>query len=220
MFIKEGSSFPPEEWRFWFNKWNEYFAWYSGDPNQLLKYYSTTVDEIYSQFELEKRLFWSRTEVEERNGVVHLPAAGDIASMSSDLLFAESPIIRYNEESAGGKRFHDIIQENNIESLLLEGAEISAAISGCFLKIDADPDILKLPIISIINPLQAFPLFWRGRLWEILFFRVVKENANTDEVWRLFENRKIVNGSLSIEYELYKGKSDRVGRIVDLESID
>jgi len=52
---------------------------------------------------------------------------------------------------------------------LLEGAEISSALSGCFLKLDIEPELVKIPILSIVTPMQCFPTFWRGRLWEVLF---------------------------------------------------
>ncbi|MEJ2296791.1 MAG: hypothetical protein P8Y23_18755, partial [Candidatus Lokiarchaeota archaeon] len=43
-----------------------------------------------------------------------------------------------------------------------------------------------VPLINVMNPKQFIPTFWRGRLWEILFFRVVKK-TDSGKVFRLFD---------------------------------
>lgn len=214
-FIKPGSSFPPKEWSYFFNKFKEWKAWYSGDPLELLNLYSTMLLEDGIN---ENSRFWARIEKEERAGVVHIPLAGDISAMSANLLFSETPRIRYDEGTKGGERIKQFIDDNGFFNILLEGAELAGAFGGCFLKIDTEPELLSSPLVSIITPLQAFPTFWRGRLWEVLFFRTVKE-TDGGSVWRLFENRRRSNGKLVIEYKLYKGTSDKVGYDVPLESI-
>ena len=213
-FLKSGSDFPPEEWSYWFDKYKEYAAWYSGDPNELLAYYTTQA------LNMENGPFWARTEAEERTGVVHLPAAGDIASTSGDLLFAEAPRLRYDQASESGKRITEFLKENGLNNLLLEGAELSAALGGCFLKLDIEPQLARIPLVSIVSPLQAFPTFWRGRLCEVLFFRTVKTQESGSVVWRLFENRSRENGGLKIEYKLYKGQHDKLGREYDFNAIE
>jgi A118 family predicted phage portal protein len=216
MFLKPNSKFPPEIFSFWSNKYQEWEVWYSGDPEILMNYYTIVAASI----ETAKDKFWARIEREERASIVHLPSAGDIASTSANLLFAEKPRFKYDENVKSGERIKNIIEENGFENLLLEGAEISAALSGCILKIDVEPGLIKLPIISIISPTQFFPTFWRGRLWEILFFRIVKESKTGSYIWRLFENRRREGDSLIIEYKLYKGTSDSVGSEVDFDSIE
>ncbi len=215
-FLKEGSKFPPEEWEYWYNKYYEYSAWYSGDPEELLNYYS----RYYYYADSMESKFWYKIQREERANIVHLPAAGDVAGVSANLLFSESPKFKYDETIAGGDRIKTFIKENGLLNVLLEGAEISAALSGCFLKLDVEPELVKIPIVSIITPTQCFPTFWRGRLWEILFYKVVKEENGGATVWRLFENRKRASGYLDIEYKLYRGTTDRIGREHELNSID
>lgn len=213
-FLKPTSSFPPYEWEYWYAKYREWSAWYSGDPESLLKFY--TVVAAGSETAQEK--FWARLENEERAGIVHMPAAGDIASTSGNLLFAENPRFKYQTENESGIRIKDIMSENGFDNILLEGAEIAAALSGCMLKIDIDPTVLKLPLISVLAPTQFFPSFWRGRLYEVLFFRVVKE-TETGTIFRLFENRRKEGNDLIIEYQLHKGTDTKVGEIIDLNSI-
>lgn len=217
-FLKEGSNFPPDELSFWFNKYNEYSAWYSGSTERLVEYYSCKTLNPFS----EKAIFWARLENEERENAIHMPLASDIASMSAKLLFSESPEFIYDNEVESGENIYDFIEENGFNNLLLEGAEIASAIGGCFLKLDIDLRISRLPILSIITPMQAIPSFLRGRLWECLFFREVKAERNKDIVYRLFENRKntIDGKDLIIEYRLYKGTSNKIGYVIDLNSIE
>lgn len=208
--------FPPEEWKYWMYKYNEYAAWYSGEPNNLLQFYIRSA--LFP--EVENGLFWARIEREERASIVHLPAAGDIASTSANLLFSETPEFQYDEKAGGGDRIKTFIKENGLTNMLLEGAEISAALSGCFLKLDVEPDLVRIPILSIVTPMQCFPTFWRGKLWEVLFFRVVRYEQGDSVVYRLFENRRRENNKLVIEYELYKGSQENVGKVIDINSID
>ena len=216
-FPTPGQFFPPNDFRGYYNKIVEWSAWYSGDPQQLLNLYSSS---LFFPPDSDRGRFWARIEADERAGCVHLPIAGDIASTSSNLLFSETPEFLYEKEGPGGDRIDDFIKENGLLSILLEAAEMSAAMSGVFLKLDIEPKLISLPIISVVTPLQAIPYFWRGRLWEVLFFRVVKEERNGEVKWRLFELRRREGSRLIIEYRLYKGSIDKVGREVSLDSIE
>jgi A118 family predicted phage portal protein len=215
-FPKEGTAWPPDDYRPWYNKITEWATWYSGDPQALLNLYSS--QQFFPDNDWGR--FWARIEAEERANAVHLPVAGDLASTSANLLFSEAPIINYDPKAAGGDRIEMFIKENGLLNTLLEAAETAAAMSGVFLKLDVDPELVKIPLLSIISPLQAIPYFKRGRLWEVLFFRTVKESESQSTIWRLFELRRRVEGKLSIEYKLFKGTSDRVGREVEMNSID
>ncbi len=215
-FPQPGSTFPPEDYRKWYNKIIEWSAWYSGDPQQLLDLYSSM---LYFP-NTDTGRFWARIEAEERAGCVHLPVAGDIATTSANLLFSETPIFDYNHDAPGGDRITNFMKENGFLNILLEAAEIAAAMSGVFLKLDIEPELVKVPIVTAITPLQAIPYFWRGWLWEVLFFRTVREELGGSVIFRLFELRRRENGKLVIEYKLYKGSNDRVGREIDLKAID
>jgi A118 family predicted phage portal protein len=219
MFFDARSKFPGNEHDFYFNKIQEWATWYSGDPNELIKFYAINALNIFDDVS-SPQSFWKRINEEssDRDGIVHLPAAGDIASTSSDLLFSESPRIKYDENNESGKRIKLFLENNGFNNILLEGAELSAALSGCILKLDIDPELEKIPLVSIIAPLQFFATFWRGRLWEVLFYRVVKTQDN-GVIYRLFENRKRVNRSLVIDYQLCKGTVDKVGQEVSPQSI-
>lgn len=211
-FLKENSLFPPVEWQYWMEKYNEWAVWYSGEPDILRDYYSKANINHFNE------MFWTKVGREGMAGAVHLPAAGDIATTSANLLFSESPKISFDEGSMAGERINEFMKENGFQNTLLEGAEISAAMSGCVLKLDIEPDLIGVPVVSIVTPSQFFPTFWRGRLWEVLFFRVLKEV--NDIVYRLFENRKREGRNCILEYKLYKGSRDKVGVEIPIDSIE
>lgn len=214
-FLQANDTLPPEEWFYWYQKYNEWAAWYSGDIEQLLSFYT----ELASGSETAQERFWARMENDERKGVVHMPIAGDIATTSADLLFSEPCRLKYDEKSKGGERIKEFIKKNMLNSKFLEASELGAALSGCMLKLDIEPQLEKIPLLNIITPLQFIPTFWRGRLWEVLFFRTIKQTNNGTN-WRLFENRKREGDSLLIEYQLRKGTDSQVGKEVDLKSLE
>lgn len=216
MFPAENEKFPFENWAFWMDKYDEWSSWYSGSNEELLKYYTNKMTELDST----DNLFYAKLEAEDRANVVHLPAASDIASMSSNLLFSEPPVITYSNENTK-EIIKSFIEENSINSFLLESSEIASALSGVFLKLNFEKRLTDLPILTMINPNTCFPIFLYGRLWEILIYREVRIEKEGTVIYRLFENRSRVNdgADLKIEYKLYKGTGTKVGKIVDLNSI-
>ena len=217
-FLIEGSKFPPENWEFWYDKYFEYSAWYSGDSSYLADFYSS---QLYNPVD-SNSIFWSRLELEERAMACNMPAAGDIAAVSANLLFSEIPDIKFDEKSIAGDRINTFFEDNGIFNFFLESAEIAAALSGCFLKIEYDNRFSEFPIVSTIIPQNAFPTFIRGRLWEVLFWREVRSEKGGSIIYRLFENRsRSLDGkNLLIQYKLYKGNDKSVGKEISIDSIE
>lgn len=212
-FPREKSEWPPKDWQFWYQKYYEWAAWYSGDPEELLRFYGSVFDNTY------QGRIWAKMEKAERSEIVHMPLAGDIAAMSAGLLFSEAPDIQYDPKNLGGDRITDFIKENGLLNMFLEGAEMAAALSGVFWKLNAEPDLVQIPVLTLLTPAQVLPEFWYGRLWAATSYRVVKSDPQSGKIWRLFEDRRRENGQLAIRYRLYEGRSDNVGRIVDFESV-
>jgi A118 family predicted phage portal protein len=213
MFLPEKSSFPPEQ--FFFNKFEEWGTWYSGESQYLVDYYTRKVATTMK----EDSLFWAKIEQEERVNAIHIPVAGDIAGMSANLLFSESPRIIINN-----MLYSDIInyfiKENGFDNLILEGAEIASAFGGVLLKLDIDSQLSDFPILSCLTPLQFLPTFKMGRLNSILMWRDVLIIEDKDIYYRLFEDRTRKGNNLNISFKLYKGNQYNVGFEIDLNSID
>jgi hypothetical protein len=215
-FNNKSNDFPPEEWKYFYKIFNELATWYAGDPDRLLNYYSVRHD-LFPDTKLG--YYWSMLEQEERKEAVHVPLAGDIAQMSANLLFSETPKTQFADKTEPGKRIDGFIHDSGFMNILLEGAELSAALSGLFLKLDYDSVLSEYPLLTIRNPANAFPTFQHGRLIAVTFHRVVKEDYS-GAAWRIFESRYIQNDKLHIEYKLFKGSSDKLGREVGIQSIN
>jgi A118 family predicted phage portal protein len=214
-FLQSREEIPPAGWSYWWAKYHEWAAWYSGDPEQLLDFYT----KMATGNDTAQERFWARQERNDRKGIVHMPIAGDIATTGADLLFSEPARLKYDEATRSGERIKEFIKKNMLNSKLLEAAELGGALSGCILKLDVESELEGIPLLNIITPTQFIPTFWRGRLWEILFFRTVRqEHEGTN--YRLFENRKREGKSLIIEYQLRKGTDSKVGEEIELNSID
>lgn len=205
---------PPENWRRVYEKYAEWAAWYSGDPNQIAAVHSAMV---YTPTPRGKH--WAKDVQEERRTMIHVPIAGDIATVSADLLFSEAPEIRIpeaHEERAGSdaiqaqERLDEIIHANGLHNRLLEAGESGAALGGVFLKVNWDREEFKYPILSIAQADNAVPEFRWGFLTAVTFWKEIEEDGDT--VWRLLERHEkgvILTG-------LYKGTRDTLGVRVPL----
>jgi A118 family predicted phage portal protein len=210
-----------------YSDYAEHSAWYSGDSNQLALFYGSLLappnyiagdffSENYYNSVAPRQKFWQKQVYEERRTILHVPVAGDIASMSANMLFAEAPKFNVSNEQTQD-RLNDIIQRANINDVLLQAAEIASAIGGVYLKINWDTDFVDYPILSIVQPDNAIPIFQWGILKEVTFYKIVREEEGKKEntVYRLLENHTIGK----IEYGLYRGSDDFLGMRVGLGSI-
>lgn len=207
---------PPEEWKKVFDVYAEHDAWYSGDPNRIAEVHSA---RIYTP--TPRGRFWASSVHEERRVMLHVPIAGDIASMSADLLFAEAPKFRIPEAhgmrassdaKAAQERLDQIINDSNMVDRLLEAAEVCAALGGVFIKPSWDKELADHPMLSVAHVDNAIPEFRFGMLTAVTFWTVIEEDDGV--VWRLLERHE--RGR--ILYGLYKGDRDTLGMRVSLDT--
>lgn len=200
---------PPESWRKVYNKYSEWAAWYSGDPEQLLNTYAGQVNP-----------FWSKDVREDRKTMLHVPTAGDIAGVSADLLLSEPPEIKIpeaHEENAESdakkaqKRLDEIIDEIDLYSRLLEGTETASAVGGFFVKVNWDPKFRPYPIVSVAHADNAIPTFRWGFLEEVIFHKII-DQGNYDKIIRHLE----IHRPGTIINELWLGTTYDLGKQVDL----
>lgn len=209
---------PPESWKAQYSEYTLHSAWYSGDPDRLANYYEM---QVYNPL-FPRSFFWARLNGEERRIFVHVPIAGDICKASADLLFSESPKIGISEADEITKdpaaikaqdRLVAILEANQVQNKLLEGAETCAGLGGVFLKANWDKEVADFPILSIAQADAALPEFRYGFLTACTFWRVIGEDGN--DVYRLLERHE--RGI--ILYGLYKGTVAYLGQRISLNSI-
>lgn len=218
---------PPDNWRKIYDKYAEWGAWYSGDPAELLDIYAgriaadngtyNTIGYNTGQESLHNSIgqFWAKDIQNERKTMIHVPTAGDIAGVSADLLLSEPPEIKISEahEEKADKeakktqeRLDVIIDEIDLYSRMLEGAETASPLGGFFAKVNWNPKFKPFPIISIAHADNAIPKFKWGFLTEVIFHKIV-DIGNSSQVLRHLEIHrpgKIIN-------QLWKGTSGKLG---------
>lgn len=209
---------PPKVWAPLQRDLDEASVWYAGDPEQLARFYTNTQSARPS----DKRFSWGRKHTEaEKPKMLHVPAAGDVAATSADLLFGESPALTIPEAheaksspeaKAAEDRLATLADLNGFSARLLEGAEVCAAIGGVYLRPVWDQDFADHPILDIVHGDRGVPEFRWGRLTAVTFWRVVHTEASM--VIRHLERHEpgvILHG-------LYVGTTDKLGTTVPLES--
>lgn len=153
-----------------------YIAAYSGERHEL----NATSD---------RGMFWARAG----KAKVHVPVAADIAATSADMLFSEEPqFMCYDEatednESDQQHRLDALVDLNNLNGKLNEAAESCAALGDVYLKLNWWQDRVPYPILSVIQGDSAWPEFMFGMLQCLHFFSILKQDMDTDTIYRLYE---------------------------------
>lgn len=217
---------PPVECKKADKHYREWGAWYSGDPQELRKFYQVNngfgamidpkqyPDSAGNMLDQTSRFFWGNPPEPGslRDGKLHIPLAGDIASTSADLLFGEPPIWSIPDDLDGSEQTQgrmDKIVENGLIPALLEGAEIDSALGGVYLRAVINMDE-GTPTFDVIPPESAVPEWRSNRLKAVMFWREIVDEQG--KVYRHVERHE----PGWIYHGLYIGTEERLGQQVDL----
>jgi hypothetical protein len=217
---------PPAECKKAEKHYREWGAWYSGDPQELRKFYQVSngfgamidpkqyPDSASNMLDQASRFFWGNPPEPGnlRDAKLHIPLAGDIASTSADLLFGEPPIWSMPEGLDGAEQTQarmDKIVENGLIPALLEGAEIDSALGGVYLRCVINMDE-GTPTFDVIPPESAVPEWSGTRLKAVMFWREIVDDQG--KVYRHVERHE----PGWIYHGLYIGTEERLGVPVDL----
>lgn len=208
---------PPQHYDLVHRRIATWSAWYSGDPDQLSASYGGAVAADSTGFFASdrggfrnainrtlQRWFWGhrQTPTEQRTKL-HVPIAGDIAAASADLLFSEPPKI--TAENTGAQDRIEQLIDDGVHAVLLEGAEICAALGGVYLRIVWDQDVSDRPWITVIHPDAALPVFKWGCLSEVTFWKTIYEDGT--RVVRHLEH----HAPGVISHGVYEGDREHLG---------
>lgn len=193
-------------------------AWWSGDPARLAALYGRQAAAPNG-----RRSFWSRSTTSTKpTDRVHVPIAADIASVGADLLFGED--IRAVIDDAHGEtpdpmaqateaRLVELLNLAQVQTTLLEGAEISGGAGGVYLRAMWDPMYRKHPFLSVVRSDRAVPEWRWGDLAAVTFWKVVATDGET--VWRHLERYE----PGWIYHGLYAGDKERLGARMALDKL-
>jgi len=160
-----------------------YSVWYGGDPDKLDALYmggavaGTEIIEgnaVRRALASVRRFFWGEApSTGEKNSKIHIPLAQDIATLSSELLFSESPLIKVDGpviEDGDKKgqpteatiktqeRLEKILEKTNWRALAMAAAETQSPLGNVGLRVawdkEIDPDH---PFLSRVDGNALFP---------------------------------------------------------------
>ena len=161
-------NWPPIGWL-----WQDYdraAAWYSGAPEKL---------KSVSGGALSHK-FWGSDEKIK----VHVPIAADIVAISAGMIFADSPVITFEDEKAQA-RVDDIARDTMLYSVLLQAAEMASVHGGVFLKWSWDMAD-GFPRLTAVPADAGIPYWMGGNVVKIALYTVVREDED-GKVWRMEE---------------------------------
>ena len=191
------------------NKLNEYNVWYTGDAEEILNYYSRATvidfnyDPIYTRN--KKSYFWSVSAVEQDIKRTHSGQPRNIV----DTLVNIIGVPRIGVGVPGGelekldKRLQKILKDNHFNRLLTQQARPMTFVQGWGAwKINWDTSFSDTPILLYYRANAVDFVYKSGRLVAIIYKDYFQDEKKHDYV--LFEIRRLENGNLYIEKELFK----------------
>ena len=191
------------------NKLHEYNVWYTGDAEEILNYYSRAqvldynYDPIYSRN--KKSYFWSVSATEQDIKRTHSGQPRNIV----DTLVNIVGIPKFSVGTPGGelkeidKKLQRIIKDNHFNRLLMQQARPLTFVEGWGAwKINWDSNISDTPLLLYYRADAVDFAFKSGRLIAIIYKDYFQDENKKDYV--LFETRRIENGNLYIEKELFR----------------
>lgn len=197
-------------------RFRDYDAWYSGLPDRLGKAYQGqgAARNRPSQYRggvvgAISRMFWGApTPAGENRSKIHVPLPADIATASSDLLFAKPPTLKFTAP-ANQARWDALAAQVKLSSRLHEAAEVQSAFGGVFLRAGYDTDLAPHPLATTVHADRAVPEFRWNRLVAVTFWYELENDG--DKVVRYLQRHEMVNG-LAVElHAVYVGTIDRLG---------
>lgn len=206
-------------------------AWHSGDPDKLAAVYTGSETDTSGFFASDtggfkarvKRLvsnvvryFWGQRTNGRPRRRLHDPIAGDIASASADLLFAEPLVAKaVNDQGEPVETAQAVLDQimDASQATLLEGAETSAALSGVYLRARWDDETERKQWFDVVGPDCAVPYWKAGELVEVTLWKVVA--CKGSDVYRHLEHHR----KGETEHGLFKGTDETIGAPVELETL-
>lgn len=219
-------TWPPKALQTTFDRMRVLSAWYGGDPEELAMihgglhgsehpFFTHGATNRPSQYRgglvgSVARWFWGApTPSGERRAKLHVPIAGDIATLSADLLFSEPPKVTFEDSTTQGE-WDRLAGAMNFDAILLEAAEVQSPLGGVYIVVTWDDSLYPHPFLRAVHHDAAIPEWQWGRLAAVTFWRVVEESSG--KVYRHLERHergRILHG-------LYVGASDVLGPEIPL----
>lgn len=203
--------------------YREWLAWYSGDTEALFKVYQSYSGARAphvrpSQYAAGAKgalsRFWHGQPPNGPQRRLHVPAASDLATISSDMLFADPPGLTLDTAAAGAQSdLEDMVEESMLLPTLSEAADQCAGAGGIYLRASINLDVSPVPITEALLPDNAVPDFYGPLLRSVTFWTTLTDSGS---IIRHLERHEMINGRCWISHALFSGAPDRLGRRIPL----
>lgn len=208
------TSWPPKPLAPAFDLMAEASNWWQGDPKQLDAHFKNRPSQFAGGVVgAASRFFWGDPHMSVRNKL-HVPLAADIAHKSASLLFDTAPT--FSIADGGGneqaqERLDMLVNTEQFVSDALVGAESCAALGGVYGKVVWDSTVSETPWIAWVDADSVIPEWQYGRLVAATFVEQLAAKGDK-HTYRLLSRYS----AGWIEYGLYQGTEDNLGRVVNL----
>jgi len=232
---------PPLPFDIAFARFAEHDAWYQGDTSTLAEVYQGKIGVVThlragvpyrgGVIGSLSKFWWGQLQQpDEKRMKMHLPVPADLATLSSDLLFAEAPKIRYAKPETGEPtgaakpakkwthpgqdRLDEIMGSDEAHAELLKGGEYAAALGGTYFAATWDDTIADHVWFRAFAADCAIPTFRYGKLTACTLWTEYR-TENAGAVYRLLEKHE----PGLVTYELHEGGPWNLGRLVPMSTL-
>jgi hypothetical protein len=250
---EEDKVWPPLEWSLAFDQYASNDAWYAGSELDLVSLYGSAGngtanrgDNPASHFNNRTpdagltrrsriwrsltRPFWTRSTAPggtsgapEQKTRLHSPLAGNLATLSSDLLFSDPPTTRLMKDGkpvdgAPQDRVDLICNSDRMRMTLSQAGEWAAGISGVVLTAHWDPENTDAPWMGIAAADAAVPEYEGEKLVAINLWSTYQTVNASGQVAKVFYHVERHERGAVI-HALYEGAFASIGKRVPLDTI-
>jgi hypothetical protein len=230
--LNPGQRWPIAPWGAAATAWRENDAWYTGNTAALAAIYSSGSPANRATHAVRgvphegglvgtvaaaaHRTFWGRPVAggEDRTRL-HIPAAADLASLSSDLLFSRAPRISYGTDDDANTKAADrldlIMSSDESHAAMQEGGEYAAAFGATGMVLRWDEETADHVWWEPVAADVTIPEFRLGRLVALNCWTEWRD-GNSARYYRHVERHE----PGAIFHTLYLGTADSLGMIVPL----
>lgn len=192
--------------------------WYSGNSISLESFHKLNVNPETMKSGIIDSSFWKWCDLEPGLTKIHSSFPAAVCQQMSALLFSEIPVM---DAKTGNKKtdkgintvLDKILEDNNINNLILNGAQLESYSGGIAAKFSIDREFSDYPIIEIYPKEDVEINTKYGRIFEIVFSDIY----NNDSKNYLLNS---IYGYGYIKYKLYELKEDGSKKNVNLNKCE
>ncbi len=216
------SPWMPKPWDTAYAAYAENEAWWLGDVEKLQAMYGGDQQATHMHAGVPHRGgvmgalyrgFWGRPVVANENRTrLHVPAPADLATLASDLVFAEPPEVRLSQANEKARARLDLIANSDMAHVTFnQMGEMKSALGATILVSRWNTAVEDHVWLEASGADVIIPTFISGRMTEVTLWTEYVENST---YFRHLEH----HAPGYIEHALFEGTAKNLGRRVPLDA--